>query len=88
MSRNTFFVQPCGTCGRPLKILVKDLGAQVCCQHCGSKFCARDHENESAAMLDPVSHWIGLADEILSNNQPNMVPETGEFSESYPRAPK
>ena len=81
MSRNTFFVQNCGTCGRPLKIRVHDLGKEVCCQHCKARFLARDCENESAAMQDAVSLWIGIADEILADREATTL-------EPLPRTPK
>lgn len=66
MSWNTFFVQNCSTCGRRLQIKIVDLGKQLMCQHCGANFLAKDSHNESAAMLDSVSHWIEMADEVLS----------------------
>jgi len=42
MSRNTYFVQECPTCGRKLEIRVQYLGKQVVCQHCNARFEAYD----------------------------------------------
>jgi len=66
MSWNTFFIQNCSTCGRRLQIKIVDLGKELLCQHCGAKIVAKDSHNESAAMLDSVSHWIEIADEVLA----------------------
>jgi hypothetical protein len=42
MSRSTYFVQECPTCGRNLQVRVQYLGKQVVCQHCGARFEAYD----------------------------------------------
>ena len=38
MSRSTYFVQECPTCGRNLQVRVQYLGKQVVCQHCSARF--------------------------------------------------
>lgn len=38
MSRSTYFVQECPTCGRNLQVRVQYLGKQIVCQHCGARF--------------------------------------------------
>lgn len=38
----TFFQQSCPTCGRHLRVDVRQLGQQVACSHCGAIFMARD----------------------------------------------
>jgi len=38
MSRSTYFVQECPTCGRSLQVCVEYLGRQVVCQHCHGRF--------------------------------------------------
>ncbi len=53
MSRNTYFVQECPTCGRKLEVRVQYLGKQVLCQHCGARFEAYDPG--SAAYPPPAS---------------------------------
>jgi len=47
MSRTTYFVQECPTCGRSLQIRVEYLGRQVVCQHCHGRFEASDPSNQS-----------------------------------------
>jgi DNA-directed RNA polymerase subunit RPC12/RpoP len=42
MSRSTYFVQECPTCGRNLQVRVQYLGKQVVCQHCSARFEAYD----------------------------------------------
>jgi hypothetical protein len=53
MSRNTYFVQECPTCGRKLEVRIQYLGKQVVCQHCGAHFEAYDPG--SAAYPPPPS---------------------------------
>jgi hypothetical protein len=53
MSRSTFFVQECPTCGRRVQIRVEYLGRQVVCDHCRGHFEAFDgsmgpHDNGEA----------------------------------------
>jgi len=48
MSRATYFVQECPTCGRSLQINVEHLGRQVMCQHCHGRF-----EASQSAPLEP-----------------------------------
>ena len=53
MSRSTYFVQECPTCGRNLQVRVQYLGKQVVCQHCSARFEACDPG--SAAYPPPPS---------------------------------
>jgi hypothetical protein len=53
MSRSTYFVQECPTCGRNLQVRVQYLGKQIVCQHCGARFEAYDPG--SAAYTPPAS---------------------------------
>jgi len=53
MSRSTYFVQECPTCGRKLQVRIQYLGKQVVCQHCGARFEAYDPS--SAAYPPPLS---------------------------------
>ena len=76
MAWNTYFIQNCTTCGRRLQVRIVDLGKRLMCQHCGADFVAKDSHNESAAMFDPVSHWIGIAEEVLSAEEGSeRIPE-------------
>ncbi len=42
MSRATFFLRDCPTCGRRLQIRVEYMGRSVCCKHCAARFKADD----------------------------------------------
>lgn len=45
MSKSTYFVQECPTCGRNLEVRVEYLGKRVVCQHCRGQFLASDASN-------------------------------------------
>ena len=47
MSKSTYFVQECPTCGRNLEVRVEYLGKRVVCQHCRGQFVATDAANTS-----------------------------------------
>ena len=66
MSRSTYFVQECPTCGRSLQICVEYLGRQVVCQHCHGRFEACD-----PAKTDPPSvsgsSLLDRADQLIES---------------------
>lgn len=67
MSRNTYFVQECPTCGRKLQVRVQYLGKQVICQHCGGQFEAYD---ASTGAYPPPSSSLSVlarAEELLQS---------------------
>ena len=66
MSRATFFIQSCPTCGRRLQVRVECLGKSVGCPHCGGKFNAADPANR---ILPPVSGTsiLDRAEELLDS---------------------
>ena len=76
MSKSTYFVQECPTCGRNLEVRVEYLGRKVMCQHCRGQFLASD--SPSARYLSDSG--IGLlerANELLemsSRQQPAPAP--------------
>jgi hypothetical protein len=45
MSKSTYFVQECPTCGRNLEVRVEYLGRRVVCQHCRGQFVACDTDH-------------------------------------------
>ncbi len=66
MSRATYFVQECPTCGRRLQVRLEYLGRVVACQHCNGKFEASD----PALAPDPLATSAELltrADELLAS---------------------
>jgi hypothetical protein len=68
MSRSTYFVQECPTCGRSLQVCVEYLGRQVVCQHCHGRFEACDPASNAAP--SPSSSGIDLlrrADALLGS---------------------
>jgi hypothetical protein len=74
MSRSTYFVQECPTCGRKLQVRVHYLGKQVVCQHCGARFEAYDAS--SAAYPPPPSSLSVLerAEQLLQTASAVHVP--------------
>lgn len=63
MSKSTYFVQECPTCGRSLHIRVEYLGKRVICQHCRGAFLASDSEGTHGALTD--SALLRRAEELL-----------------------
>jgi DNA-directed RNA polymerase subunit RPC12/RpoP len=67
MSKSTYFVQECPTCGRNLQIRVIYLGKHVVCQHCHAKFVACD---PASAAYPPTESGLALlrrADELIES---------------------
>lgn len=62
MSRSTYFVQECPTCGRSLQVRVEYLGRHVVCQHCHGRFEASD---SGIALKGSSSDLLRRADELL-----------------------
>lgn len=63
MSKSTYFVQECPTCGRSLHIRVEYLGKRVICQHCRGAFVACDSAGIHGALTD--SALLRRAEELL-----------------------
>jgi hypothetical protein len=66
MSKATYFVQECPTCGRKLQIRVEYLGKRVICQHCKGNLEAIDSANHPQRMSDS-SILLARADELLAS---------------------
>jgi hypothetical protein len=64
MSRLTYFVQECPTCGRSLQVRVEYLGRQVACQHCHGCFEAVDPTN-SRRVPHQRLNLLDRADQLL-----------------------
>ncbi len=56
---STFFSQNCPKCGRPHRVNVVYLGAQVSCGHCYARFVA---ECSDQVQIPAASHTNGDAD--------------------------
>ena len=69
MSRSTFFIQECPTCGRNLKIRVEYLGRDVACQHCQANFEACEPSSEAYPPSNSGLAVLKRAEELLSSTQ-------------------
>ena len=90
MSRSTYFVQECPTCGRNLQIRIQYLGRQVVCQHCSARFEASDPTN---AAYPPVSSGLSLlerAEQLLSASSSQLAMPAGGMvaTDVVPSRPK
>lgn len=90
MSRSTYFVQECPTCGRNLQVRVQYLGKQVVCQHCGARFEA--YEPGSTYPPPPSSiSLLARAEQLLqtaSASQLGMPVAAGISTDVVPIRPK
>lgn len=70
MSRLTYFVQECPTCGRRLETRVEYLGKKLLCPHCRGTFVARDPSN-----FDDDSKLMRRVDALLGslNTEPSTA---------------
>jgi hypothetical protein len=67
MSRSTYFVQECPTCGRSLQVRVEYLGRQVMCQHCHGSFEAYDPANSREVPAKTPPSLLHRADQLLES---------------------
>jgi hypothetical protein len=67
MSKSTFFVQECPTCGRNLQIRVKYLGREVICQHCHARFEACDPAHGICSTSDSGLSLLERAEKLLQS---------------------
>jgi hypothetical protein len=65
MSRSTFFVQSCPTCGRSVQVCVEYLGKRVACDHCQGIFYAMDPDLDVPAS-DDSSVILRRANQLLA----------------------
>ena len=90
MSRSTYFVQECPTCGRNLQVRIQYLGRQVVCQHCSARFEAYD---PGSAAYPPPASSISLlerAEQLLqsSASQISVPVGAGVTTDVVPVRPK
>jgi len=67
MSKSTYFVQECPTCGRRLHIRVEYLGKRVVCEHCRARFEACDPTSRNYPPSDSSILLLRRADELLQS---------------------
>jgi hypothetical protein len=77
MSRSTYFVQECPTCGRNLQIRVQYLGKQVVCQHCSARFEAYDPTNAAYPSPSSSLSLLERAEQLLSASSSQLAMPTG-----------
>ena len=65
MSKSTYFVQECPTCGRSLEIRVEYLGKRVACRHCRGELVASDPAAAPASASLTSSALLRRANELL-----------------------
>ncbi len=75
MSRATFFLRECPTCGRRLQIRVEYLGRMVRCKHCEALFEADDPSHPTPS-VEPSESLLDRANHLL---------ETYEATRNRPR---
>src|SRR5919108_2600325 len=81
ISRSTYFVQECPTCGRNLQVRVQYLGKQIVCQHCGARFEAYD---AGTASYPPPASSISLlerAEQLLQTASASRVAIPGDATD-------
>ena len=90
MSRSTYFVQECPTCGRNLQIRVQYLGRQVVCQHCGARFEAFDPTNASYPSASSSLSLLERAEQLLSASSSQLATPSGGpvMTDVVPSRPK
>ena len=66
MSHDVFFNQVCPVCGRTLRVLVKLLGRQVYCQHCGGGFVAVAEGMHTTDHRDRFQSRAEIIDDLLA----------------------
>jgi hypothetical protein len=66
MSKPSYFLQECGTCGRSLRIRVEYLGKRVVCQHCKTHFRAAEVIGRGESPVKVESVVLKRADQLLA----------------------
>jgi hypothetical protein len=66
MSRATFFIRQCPTCGRRLQIRVEYLGRNVKCRHCEANFVACD-PSIAESCTDPGDALMDRVNRLLES---------------------
>lgn len=87
MSRSTYFVQECPTCGRGLQVRVEYLGRQVVCQHCHGRFEATDPTNSAPSASNSGIDLLRRADELLESVRV-PPPHSVAYERKLSRSPK
>ena len=88
MSRNTYFVQECPTCGRKLEVRVQYLGKQVVCQHCNGRFEAYDASSASYPAPPSSLSLLERAEQLLQTVGASSIGMPNVLTDVVPVRPK
>ena len=88
MSRNTYFVQECPTCGRKLEIRVQYLGKQVVCQHCNARFEAYDPSSANYPAPASSLSLLERAEQLLQSVGASSIGGPSVLTDVVPARPK
>ena len=74
MSKTTYFVQECPTCGRNLEIRVEYLGKKVICQHCQGRLLASNSRystdmSESGILMRRADELLEMSEQRLHSSR-------------------
>lgn len=78
MSKATYYVQECPTCGRRLRVRVEYLGRTVACQHCSGHFLAQDPSSGAPAPSDSGIYMLQRADQLLAGATNGLAGDSGK----------
>jgi len=80
MTFKPYYAQKCPACQKASSFDVDLLGFEVNCNHCGHSYEARDGDQQSAAIEDPVNFWINFTQ--------HEIGKTPDKPPSYYKHPK
>ena len=80
MTKATYFLQVCPTCGRRVRVRVEYMGKQVACQHCHGRFEARDPETAGAPSPREAAPIIDRVEELLARTDAWMMGQGASLS--------
>ena len=80
MTLKPYYAQKCPACRKASSFDVGLLGFEVNCNHCGHSYEARDGDQQSAAIDDPVNFWI--------NFTRHEIDKTNTQAQAYYKHPK
>ena len=85
MSRSTYYIQECPTCGRSLHVRVEYLGRMVVCQHCHAQFEACD---PASTAYPPSQSGISIfrAEELIESASNSKLGMTAGSRPPEPRS--
>ncbi len=74
MSRATYFLQSCPTCGRRLEIRIELLGKTLACSHCHARFEAQYRSDRAHDASMPAGSILDRVDQLLAAGDDYPLP--------------